>query len=211
VTPADPTKWLYAAKNVAYEVANFLGPNGNFFDISASQGPALTIDHKGNAHIVFGYNPGATNRFKAEQGNVAYVRSVLGVPTSASPFLYPKWIRTNPAIGFGGQLFPTVVAQQWFDAPRIYIGWVDTSVTSKFGAANANVVYEVRYRRSANGGVSFGAPVVVSDHWSISDYITIGDYIDSTANNGMFHLAWSDNRFGIDTFTPRQHLYSDRN
>ena len=114
-------------------------------------------------------------------------------------------------MGFGGQFFPTVVAQKWFDAPRIYVGWLDTSVTGKFGAANANVVYDVRYRLSPNGGKTFGPTVVMADHWSVSDFTTIGDTIDSTANNGMFHLAWSDNRFGTNVLTPHQHLFADRN
>jgi hypothetical protein len=214
--PPDPARWIYAAKNVANEVAYYVPPaaahvNG-LFKLANAQFPALTIDHLGNAHIVFSFNP-TTNALGADQANVGYVKSTASAPTATVPTIYSKWsARSIVASGPGAQIFPTITAQRVWEStkPYIYVGWIDTAVSSKLGPAYANAVYEAKYRVSVTGGPSFGKTVVVTDHASLSDFTTIGDYIDSTANNGLFHIAWTDNRFGIDILRPREHLFADR-
>lgn len=210
VTPADPTKWLYAAKAIANETSFWMGPNANFFRTSAGPFPSVTIDHKGMAHIVYGYNPGSGNRFKVEQGNIGYVRSAFNA--LAVPFIYPTWLKTVAASGFGGQFFPTVTSQKVWESPTpyIYIGWNDTTASRTLGAANANSAYDVRYRLSKRGGVGLGRPVIVTEHASVSDFVFIGDYIDSSATPGIYHIVWTDNRYGVDVFTPRTKFFADR-
>jgi hypothetical protein len=213
--PPDPARWIYAAKNVANEVAYYIPPaaghvNG-LFKMANAQFPALTIDHLGNAHIVFSFNP-TTNARGADQANIGYVKSTASAPTATVPTIYSKWsARSIVASGPGAQIFPTITAQKVWESPKphIYVGWIDTAVSSKLGPANLNAVYEARYRMSATGGPSFGKTVVVTDHASLSDFTTIGDYIDSTANNGLFHIAWTDNRFAIDSGRSREHLFAD--
>jgi hypothetical protein len=205
-----PGNWLYAAKNVANEGAFWFGPNANFFRNSAAMFPSITIDHKGTAHVVYGLNPGSGNRFKVEQGNIGYVRSVFNA--LAVPFIYPTWLKATAASGFGGQFFPTVTSQKVFESPTpyIYVGWNDTTASRTLGTANANGAYDVRYRLSKRGGTGLGRPVIVTEHASQSDFIFVGDYIDSSANQGIYHIVWTDNRFAIDVFNPRRHFFADR-
>jgi hypothetical protein len=214
VTPADNTRWIYAAKNVVAELPYWLGPKGLYFSISAGSYPSLAIDHLGAAHIAFSYNPAATNRFTAESANVAYVKSVNSIPTTLVPTIYSKWsLKTTLAGGSGAQLFPTVAAQHVHESgkPYIYVGWLDTIASVPLGAANANIIYDVRYRVSKTGGPTFGTPIVSSDHASTSDYVSVGNYLGSTAGPGIFHFSWTDNRFSFSIYSPKEHIFTDRN
>jgi hypothetical protein len=49
-----------------------------------------------------------------------------------------------------------------------------------------------------------------ADHASVSDFSSLGDHIDSTAGSGIYHIVWTDNRYGRDPFSPREHLFADR-
>jgi hypothetical protein len=172
----------------------------------------VTIDHLGNAHVVFTHNP-VTNAFGVEQGNLAYVRSTAGAATPTAPTLYSKWSgRSALASGFGAQFFPTVTAQKVPESskPYVYVGWPDSGVSSRLGPGNANRVYEAKFRRSTAGGSGFGRAIVTTDHASVSDFSSVGDHIDSSAAPGIYHIAWTDNRQGRDPFSPREHLFADR-
>jgi hypothetical protein len=208
-----PGNWIYAAKAVANEVAFYLGPMGGtafspfgYFRYSGAQFPAMAIDHLGTAHIAFTHNPSAASRFGNEQGSIGYVKAVPGATTP----IYPKWTKTTVATGFGAQFFPAVSAQKVWEAPKpyVYVGYHDAAVSSKLGAGKANLVYEVKYRRSTGGG--FAKAVLVTDHASLSDYSFLGDYIDSTANNGIYQIVWTDNRFAANIFQGVSHFFSDR-
>ena len=114
--------------------------------------------------------------------------------------------------GLRAQFFPTVTSQKvWESAkPYIYVGWLDTANSSKLGAVNANLIYDVRFKKSTTGGAGFGAVTLVSEHASLSDFSFAGDYIDSTANQGIYQIVWTDNRFANDIFDPEEHFFSDR-
>jgi hypothetical protein len=214
VTPPDYSRWIYAAKNVVAELPYFLGPNGLYFSIGASNYPSLAIDHLGNAHIVFSFNPAPTNRFTSESANVGYIKSVNAVPTALVPTVYSKWsAKSVVASGFGGQLFPTVTAQHVHESlkPYIYVGWLDTAASAPLGAANANIIYDARYKVSKTGGPAFGAAIVSSDHASTTDQTSVGSYVGSTAGPGIFHFAWTDNRFSISNLSSKEHIFTDRN
>jgi hypothetical protein len=207
---AAPGSWIYAARQVPFEVAFWLGPNANYFRYWASQFPSLTIDHTGQAHIVFTFNLGTANRFGPDQGNVAYLHTT-GAPTTPR---FTRWAnRTTIAAGFGAQFFPTVTAQRVAESPTrpyIYIAYADTTRSQPLGNAQANSIYDIRYRLSTNGGTSFAAPVLVTDHASVSDQLYIGDSIDATANAGVYDIAWTDNRYAPGPAAPRTHVFLDR-
>jgi hypothetical protein len=207
-----PGNWFYAAKAVANEVAFYLGPMTTsppfgYFKISGAQFPVLAIDHVGNAHLSYTYNP-TTNRFGTEQGNVGYSRSIT--PASTPP--YSIWKKGAATAGFGAQFFSTLVAQKVWESPKpyIYLGYNDAAISSKLGAGKANSVFQIKYKRASLGGPSFGRPVLVTDHASLSDYFFLGDYIDSSANNGIYHIIWTDNRFATNIFQDVAHFFSDR-
>jgi hypothetical protein len=214
VTPPNYTNWIYAAKDVVAELPYWLGPKGFYFYIGASNYPSLAIDHLGNAHIAFSYNPATTNRFTAESANVAYIKSINSAPTTLVPTIYSKWsLKTPVASGAGAQLFPTVVAQHVHESakPYIYVGWLDTIASVPFGTANANIIYDARYKVSKTGGPSFGTAIVSSDHASTSDYFSVGNYLGSAAGPGIFHFVWTDNRFSFSPASAQEHIFSDRN
>jgi len=214
VTPADYTKWIYAAKDVVAEVPFYLGPKGLYFSIASSMFPSLAIDHLGNAHMVFSFNPATTNRFTPESANVGYIKSVNSAPTGLVPTIYSKWsLKSTLAGGFGAQLFPTVTTQHVHESakPYVYVSWLDTTISAPFGAANANIVYDARYKVSKTGGPTFGATIVSSDHASTSDFVSIGAYAGSTASPGIFHFSWTDNRFSFSVFASKTHIFADRN
>jgi hypothetical protein len=52
---------------------------------------------------------------------------------------------------------------------------------------------------------------VASDHASTSDFLSVGNYLGTTAGPGIFHFAWTDNRFSFSTVTPERHIFADRN
>jgi hypothetical protein len=214
VNPPDYTRWIYAAKGVSSELPYWLGPNGLWFYTGASQYPSLAIDHLGNAHVVFSFNPSPGNRFKSEAANVAYVKSIDPVPTTLLPTIYSKWSgKSVVGTGAGGQLFPVVATQHVHESskPYVYVGWLDTSASMKLGAANANTIYDARYRLSTSGGPAFGKTIVASDHASTTDFVSVGNYLGATANPGIFHFVWTDNRYSFSNYAAKEHIFADRN
>src|SRR6185503_6274743 len=117
------------------------------------------------------------------------------------------------APGAGAQIFPTVAAQQVLESgkPYVYVGWLDTAASGKLGPANANAVYDARYRLSTGGGLGFGRTVLAADHASTSDFGSVGDRLSIATSTGAFHFAWTDNRSSFSPFFPRQHIAADRN
>jgi hypothetical protein len=195
VNPADPTKWIYAAKAVTFEVPFYLGPNGAYEQWWGSELPSIAIDHLGNAHIAFTYDPTSAEA-DAESGNVAYVKSTNFTPTTTVPTIYSKWsAKTLLGTGALAQGFPTVVAQKVNQSlkPTIWVSYVDAYRSSTLGASLKNAIYDVRYRKSVTGGPAFAAAVTVTSNSSLSDYAFLGDYIDSSATRHRFNLAWTDN------------------
>jgi len=77
------------------------------------------------------------------------------------------------------------------------------------GAA-PNLFYDVRYRKSVNGGMSFNTPVTVTDVVSFSDNEFVGDYFDTTTTMRRFHLAWTDRGDKTDIFDFEDDVFADR-
>ncbi|HJS73181.1 MAG TPA: hypothetical protein VJ921_02755, partial [Vicinamibacteria bacterium] len=149
-----------AVVNSGYELNFFLGPNEAYHRWFPGMFPSIAIDHRGNAHITFAMDPTA-KKLDAESGNVMYVRSTAGAVNPP----YRVWTPKPPlALGTGprAQGFPNVVAQRsnLTINSYIYVAYYDhyrSPVTAP------NLFYDVRYRRSVNGGIGFGAPVTVTD------------------------------------------------
>src|SRR5262249_38200885 len=150
---------------------------------------------------------------KSDNTGVAYVRSTAALPTATVPVVYSKWLpKTVLATGAGAQLFPTVATQQVQESPRpyVYVAWLDTAASLALRAANANAVYDSRYRLSTTGGASFGKATLLSDHASLSDAVSIGNYMGAAAASGIFHAVWTDNRAAFSRFQPRLHIFAER-
>ena len=196
---------ITAANNVGYELNLFLGPNENYHRWFAGMFPSVAIDHRGNAHVAFAMDPN-TSKVDAESGNVQYMRSILGALDPP----YTTWLaRLTLGSGSRAQGFPNVVAQRsnLTTNAYIYVAYYDHYRST--GAA-PNLFYDVRYRKSINGGMSFNTPVTVTDVVSFSDNEFLGDYFDTTTTMRRFHLAWTDRGDKTDIFDFEDDVFADR-
>jgi hypothetical protein len=196
---------LPAANNVGFELNDVLGPNEQYHTWWQGMFPSVAIDHQGNAHVAFTMDPTA-NKVDAEAGNVQYVRST----GSATDPPYGRW-RPRVTIGSGrsAQGFPSLVAQRsnLATTPHIYVAYYDHYRSKR---AAPNLLYDVRYRRSANGGVRFTAPVLVTDVPSMSDEGFIGHYFGTAATMRRFHVAWTDRADKTSITDPEDDVFADR-
>jgi hypothetical protein len=193
-----------AARNVPYEVNYYLGPNALYHRWVGAMFPSMTIDHKGTAHLVFTADPTAS-RIDAEAGNVQYVRSTAGA--SVPP--YNTWTpRVTIGTGPRAQGYPTIVAQRSLltTKPFIYIAYYDHYRSPR---ATPNLFYDVRYRKSINGGMTFAAPITATNGPSLSDASYIGDYFDSAVTMRRYHLVWTDRADKLNVFDPEDAVLAD--
>jgi hypothetical protein len=196
---------IWVARNVPYEVNYYLGPNKLYHRWFAAMFPAVVIDHNGTAHLVFGLDP-TSNRLDAESGNVQYARSTA----SATNPPYATWTpRVTVASGPRAQGFPTIAAQRSLltTNPYIYIAYYDHY---RSPSAAPNSIYDVRYRRSMDGGATFAGPITVTDVPSLSDVGSIGSYFDSAATMRRYHLVWTDRADKTDVGDGEDDIFADR-
>jgi hypothetical protein len=196
---------ITAANNVGFELNLFLGPNENYHRWFPGMFPSVAIDHRGNAHVAFAADPNA-NKIDVESGNVQYMRSIKGALNPP----YTAWV-ARVALGTGprAQGFPNVVAQRSNLTANAYV-YVAYYDHYRSLAAAPNQLYDVRYRRSINGGATFTPPVTVTDVVSLSDFLFIGDYFDTTTTMRRFHLAWTDRGDKTDIFDVEDDVFADR-
>ncbi len=196
---------LPAASNVGYELNDLLGPNELYHVWWQGMFPSVAIDHQGNAHVVFTMDPTAS-KVDAESGNVQYARSSGG---GLDP-PYTTWTR-RVTLGTGprAQGFPSVVAQRSNLTRKayIYVAYYD-----HYRSTNAapNLLYDVRYRRSINGGARFTGPVLVTEVPSLSDDGFIGHYFGTAATMRRFHVAWTDRADKTSIMDPEDDVFTDR-
>jgi hypothetical protein len=196
---------ITAANNVGYELNEFLGPNETYHRWWPGMFPDVEIDHRGNAHVTFAMDPTA-NKVDAESGNVRYTRSLGGALGPPYPsFTGGVTLGTGPR----AQGFPNVVAQRSNLTTNAYI-YVSYYDHYRSTLAAPNRLYDVRYRRSTNGGGTFAAPVTVTDVVSLSDRDFIGDNFDTTASMRKVHWAWTDRGDKTDILDPEDDIFSDR-
>jgi hypothetical protein len=192
---------FYASINIPYELFFWLGPNANYHRWWGGMFPSVAIDHLGVAHVAFAADPNA-NKVDPESGNVYTTRNLQG---AASPPYATLWT-ARAAIGTGSmaQGWATVVAQRVVNSnkPIIYIAYADHYKSAALGAGKQNLIYDVRYRKSIIGGGTFQAPVTVTDQSSLSDFLFIGDYFDSSTTSRRYHVIWTDraDKFSIGDF-----------
>ena len=196
---------ITAANNVGFELNLFLGPNENYHRWFAGMFPSVAIDHRGNAHVAFAMDPNKS-KVDAESGNVQYMRSTrcaLNPP-------YTTWLaRLTLGSGARAQGFPNVVAQRsnLTTNAYIYVAYYDHYRST---AAAPNLFYDVRYRKSVNGGATFAGPITVTDVVSFSDNEFVGDYFDTSTTMRRFHLAWTDRGDKTDIFDFEDDVFADR-
>jgi hypothetical protein len=202
---------ITAANNVSFELDLFLGPGvtePNYHRWFGAMFPAIAIDHRGYAHVVFTMDPTA-NKLDAEAGNVQYVRSTV----SAGNPPYTTWggrVNIGPTPNPKAQGYPNVVAQRsnLTTNSYVYIAYYDHY---RSPAATPNLLYDVRYHRSTNSGGAFPkAGIRVTDVPSMSDFEFIGDYFDAAATMRRYHLVWTDRADKTSINDLEDDIFADR-
>jgi hypothetical protein len=191
----------FAATNIPYELNDYLSPDELYHRWYPAMFPSLVIDHNGVAHMVFTMDPTA-NKLDAEAGNVQYLRS------TAAP-LYSTWsARVSLGTGAKAQGYPTISAQRsnLRSSSTIYVAYYDHY---RSPGATPNLLYDVRYRKSIDAGVTFGSPVTVTEVPSLSDKLYIGSRFDSDATMRRYHLVWTDRADKTSVNDYEDDVYSD--
>lgn len=208
-TPSAP---ITVANNVPYELDFYLGPSAPsnptvplYHRWWPGMLPSVAIDHRGFAHVTFAMDPTAS-KVDAESGNVQYTRST-GNPLNNPP--YTTWTARVTLSGVRAQGFPNVVAQRsnLTTNSYVYVAFYDHYRST---TAAPNRIYDVRFRKSLNGGVTFGVPVRVTEVVSLSDFDFIGDYFGTATTMRRFHLAWTDRGDKTDILDFEDDVFADR-
>jgi len=199
---------FYASLNIPYELPFYLGPNQSYHRWWGGMFPSVAIDHLGKAHVAFAADPN-TNKLDPESGNVYTIRNLQG---AVSPPYTTLWT-ARAAIGSGSmaQGWATIVAQRVVSSnkPIIYVAYADHYKSAALGAGKQNLIYDVRYRKSIIGGGTFQAPVTVTDQSSLSDFLFIGDYFDSSTTSRRYHVIWTDRADKFSILDYEDDIYAD--
>jgi hypothetical protein len=206
-TPSAP---ITAANNVAFELNYILGPNELYHVWWPGMLPTVAIDHLGNAHVTFAMDPTAS-KVDAESGNVQYMRSKGGALNPP----YTTWLsRLTLGSGTRAQGFPTLAVQQsnLSTNPSVYVAYYDHFRST---SAAPNRIYDVRFRKSINGGATFAGPVRVTDVVSLSesqppDGGFIGAYFGISASMRRLYLAWTDRADKTNILDIEDDILADR-
>ncbi len=159
-------------------VASMLtGGNG----VRAESFPATVVDRNGTWHLVYAaVSPGQA----VDRSDIFYVRSTDGGINFSAP------VRLNDDATATSQWSPSIAATE---DGRVAVKWWDR----RNDPANDSLT-DVYMTVSADGGVTFGRNVRVTDHnWvfgpsALGSYH--GDYDGLAGDSGNFHLSWSDER-----------------
>jgi hypothetical protein len=200
------TTWnpeVTAVDNMQYELTYWLGPNCAYHRWWGAMFPSIMIGPDGVAHIVFtaDLTPSATldgcpdpdqglPGADQEAGNVFYVRSP-GYPYNTWSF--PHMVsRDSPGFAQG---YATVNVKIINGVPVVFVAWMDHRVSFWTGAPNSKYAIYGAWTWPGKWGW-FSENIPISDAESHSDWIFIGDYIDSAtsnqANDPFAYLIWTD-------------------
>ena len=169
-----------AAANCAYECPAYLGPSGAYHRWWGTMFPSIDIGPDNRVFIAFSVDP-VTNPTSAEDGDVYVTYSLNST--------YTSWV-AKKKMGYGGaaaQGYPTIVTQRQADGKyKVYLSWMHHDGASK------NLYYDFWRKVSINNGGAFASPKKISGYKSISDYLFIGDYNDSSAHPRRVLAIWTD-------------------
>lgn len=186
-----------AVNDMLHELPFWLGPFEAYHRWWLGMAPSMTVTPDGTVHMVFTADPIAGSE-NAEDGDVYYVRS---------PRPHGSWSRATRISDDDSekaQGYPTITAKRITGGSILFAAWEDHR-TSSFD----NEFYDIFSDKTLP---AFGEDSRVSDISSISDFIFIGDYIDSSAsrrNDRLAHVIWTDRSDKLDIFDPEDDTFSD--
>jgi hypothetical protein len=192
-----------AVDNMQYELTYWLGPNCQYHRWWSAMFPSIMIGPDGVAHMVFtaDLTPSATldgcpdpdNGLPGadqEAGDVFYVRSP-GFPYNT--WSIPHRVNSDPP-GFA-QGYATVNVKVIQGVPVVFVAWMDHRVSIWTGMPNSKYAIYGSWTWPGKWGW-FSENIPISDAESHSDWIFIGDYIDSATSNRaddpFVYVIWTD-------------------
>lgn len=188
---------LVAVNDKSFENSFWLGPFAAYHRWWGGMFPSLMITNDGVAHMVFTADPVA-GEGTAEAGDVFYVRS----PNPYSSWSAPQRLNDPSSRAQG---YPTITAKRITGGSILAAFWEDHR--------NAPVDNEIYDTFSDHTLPAFGPDILVTDIPSQSDFIFIGDYIDSSTSKVVSdrtaHVIWTDRSDKTDIFDFEDDVYSD--
>jgi hypothetical protein len=192
-----------AVDNMHYELTYWLGPNCQYHRWWGAMFPSIMIGPDGVAHMVFtaDLTPSATSHgcpdpdnglpgADQEAGDVFYVRSP-GFPYNTWSF---RHMVSRDFPGFA-QGYATVNVKVIQGVPVVFVAWMDHRVSIWTGAPNSKYAIYGSWTWPGKWGW-FSENIPISDVESHSDFIFIGDYIDSATSNKaddpFVYVIWTD-------------------
>jgi hypothetical protein len=165
--------------------------------------PSIMIGPDGVAHMVFtaDLTPSATldgcpdpdhglPGADQEAGDVFYVRSP-GFPYNTWSF---RHMVSRDSLGFA-QGYATVNVKVIQGVPVVFVAWMDHRVSISNGTANSKYAIYGSWTWPGKWGW-FSENIPISDAESHSDFIFLGDYIDSATSNRaddpFAYVIWTD-------------------
>lgn len=166
-----------AVSNLQFELPFWMCPTLNYYRLWGAMFPQVRIASDGSAHMAFTKDP-TSGAADGECGDVVYIRSV-GPPYSSwtdAPVTISSGSNTNTT----AQNYATISIEGHSGSPgyALYVAWVDQRLSPN-GVPNLN--YDIFDAVSTNGGVNWGLNSRRTSASSLTDFVFIGDYIDSTS------------------------------
>jgi hypothetical protein len=195
----------------AFENKFWLGPTVCYHRWWGGMFPDVEIDNNGDAHIGYTHDP--TLPDDAEAGNVRHSVS------TAAPYLTwsaPTTVNDDLTPHAQGYISIDTQTQGRGESAVLHAAWEDhrrspDGRTSQcpFSADTANLTYDhfASYRPPGN---DWKPNIRVSDTSSLSDFIFIGDYVDTTVDNGSLFTIWTDRRDKLSIFDGEDDTYGSR-
>lgn len=200
---------LVVAAQDAYETGRDLGPLELYKQWWPTMFPAVALDLRGRAHLVYGHDP-EEGDLTAEEGDIRYVTSGRAPWTDWSA---PMTLNDDGLARAQG--FPSLTVQGGRHAPVVDVVWEDTRNspevevdTATFTSPNLYYdIYHTRWTGTVSGGGSWSPNSRVSDASSLQDRSTAGRRTDLTANDRLLFSVWTDRRWILSVTDSRQDVY----
>lgn len=183
-----------------FELPFFLGPDSFYHRWWAGMFPSMIISKDNTAHLVFTADP-VEGSDDSEDGDIYYIRS-LAPPYSS--WSVPNKISddtTNKAQGY-----PTITSKRIVGGSVLVANWEDHRNSPASGPIpgiecggdgtdGRNCIYDT-FSAITNPAFLTHPNQRVTDASSVSDFIFLGDYIDSstsrTTSDRTAHVVWTD-------------------
>jgi hypothetical protein len=202
-----------------FEIPFFLGPNLEFHRWWGGMFPSMIITGDGAAHMVFTADPVDPNANPAtsEDGDIFYFNSVPPYTTWSPP------TKLNDDFSFEAQGFPTITAKLLPNGYSLVATWEDhrnspfvvpTGYNCGSNGNALNCFYDT-YSAQTNPSFSSSPNTQINDVRSLSDFIFVGDYIDSSASranptSNIVQVMWTDRRTKTDILDDLSNIYTDK-